>query len=464
MFDPHFLQHIRGFLATDLLSRLDALELDYQAAENDAELRLELKIRKNAVATILLESYLIQPDIVIASQKDLAEEYARQGYFLQSYQHSVEALNKFKVYHHQIQNQQLCDQLYVNLCETCFANGSFREALYYVQEFYKRSGQERDGQGKEDIGFQLRIVFVHAKTLYKIGDFRESERVLNKCLETLERRKSEPKETGDTVAEEPSVVGHFLTLQVEALNHLQKIARKEGNFVQMATFLRQILRVCSTAEKGQIGREKLFYLKVKFSLLQLDYLDAANPDFHPVPKAFNRQVKATHEFLENFHLLVNDLQDTIERELYLLGKLRGKSTLQKLRRLLESQTQYFYHQNLLLEMQSVVGLLAGINRYFGEPESNRSCAYQLTNELLRIRLASDWSGEWREQTQSELRGVQKSARILKNKFLKDITKGLAMELDCLEGRPETSDEWGGLLEGCENKLKLLMEKIEQDFQ
>lgn len=456
IFNPHFLELVRESLAEGLEERLGRLEAELEGPDVDPAQRLETRIRQYSVALTMTECYMVNAERLVVALKNLAEEYWRQGYLAQSYMHSVDALNKYKVYQQEIANERLQDQLYVNLCENCYASKSYREALYYVQEYYKKRGSAAESRAAEEgIGLPVRVLFVQAKTLYKIGDLKESERTLQKCLESLEQSRVESQLQVARSPDEQAIREQFFRFQTDALNHLQKIARKETNYHQMAEFLRQILRCCAATEKALVDKTRTFEARVKFSLTQLDYFDVSNPVFYPVSKALNKPVRATPEFTDALVVFVEYLRAALERDLSLLDCLKGKSTLDRLLRMLVTQIGYFYGQRELGQMLSLGRVLNTILKYFEEQPTFKSCAYYLLCELLKLRVEKDLSEEGQERVQSELRTIQKMARLIKSPFLKETTKALsaAVETACQTNCPEK------LADVCTAKLGPLMERI-----
>lgn len=456
IFNPHFLELIRESLAEGLEERLSTLESELSSHNLDANQRLETRIRQYSVALTMTECYMINSEKLVVALKNLSEEYWKQGYLAQSYIHSVDALNKYKVYQQEINNDRLQDQLYVNLCENCYASKSYREALYYVQEYYKKTGSVADSKVTEEgISLQVRVLFVQAKTLYKIGDLKESEKTLQKCLESLEQNRIETQLQVARSPNEQEIREQFFRYQTDALNHLQKIAKKETNYNQMAEFIRQILRCCSSNEKTLIDKTRTFEVRVKFSLTQLDYFDVSNPVFYPVSKALNKVIKATPEFVEAMNVFVEYLRVSLESDLSLLDSLKGKSTLDRLLKMLVTQIGYFYAQKELNQMLNLSRVLNTILKYFEEQPTFKSCAYYLLYELLKMRVEKDLSQEGLERVQSELRTIQKMARLIKNSFLKETTKALSAAVESA-AQNNSSEK---LNDVCMLRLGPLMDKI-----
>lgn len=465
VFNPNFLQTIRETLASDLEIKVEKLEEDFTKNVDDNSRRLEIRIRQFSIASILVESYLMRPLLLVSSLKQLAEEYSNQGYKLQTYQHSVEALNKYKIYSNEINDNKLQEQLYVNLCESCYANRSFREALYYVQEYYKRGeGKVIEDNPREGLSCYLQILAIHGKTLYKIGECKESEKTLQKCLENLEQLRGEEKarkaKEGKLKTDSETNEQYF-TYQTGVLTCLQKINKKDGNYIQMEEYIKQILRCCEINEKFMFEKSVIFPIKVKFWLLHLDYFDIFNQTYFPVQKLTNRVLKATPEFLGGLSLLLVYLNRSLENELGLLLSIRETSTFPKLVNMLERQTVYFFDRRDYCQMFALVRVLTSIFGFMDEQASFNNCVYFLLKELLRIVVESDWSEEWKTTIKCELRTVQKMARIIKNSFLKNLSKGFYNEIDNLKANEPVKRE---LLGNCETSIKNLMEKMEKKVE
>ena len=457
MFNPNFLQMTRESLAYDLEMKVKNLEDQYQEETNLGK-KLEIRIRQFSVATILTESYLMDPTMLIQAKKKLAEEYRSQNYLIQSYHHSIEALNKFKIYQSVIKNDILVNELYANLCESCFVNGSFREGLYYIKEFGRRSSEEQTfWPAGEGLSFRLKILFIHAKTLYKIGEFKDSESILFKFMENLEQTKIEMNVNATKGNPETAEIQLQLFLyQTEAYHHLQKISRKEGKLMQSKDYIKDILKCCDTHDRNFAEKNNIFRIKVKFSLLFLKSLEKLSHSSCLPSKRTSKPNQNYYDFLSPF---IGYLSKTLENELGLLDYIKNESTFEKLMTMLKNQLVHFQTEGNRLELLRIVSILSRILKYTDEKPSFQNCAYFLLNEMLKIEQEKIWSEEWKSQVKGELRIVQKIARIVKSSFIKNISKSLYNELENVKEISLNDKTIISILGICKTNIGSIIDKI-----
>lgn len=466
VFDSNFLQMTRESLATDLEAKLSQLKKEGQK-ETNGDKKLEITIRRFSVATIMVECYLMDPLILIRATKELAEEYRDQGYLVQSYHHSVEALNRSKVHQHIFRNDDLLNELYVNLCESCFANKSFREGLYYVQEFLKRKNSSPNTKHKpQSDSADQRMQFINAKILYKIGEFKEAETLFQKCLAHFDRKRKE-KDQDDQQSHGPSEenpLQDFLS-QTEALDYLQKIARKEGKFSLSRDFIRDLLKCCADAEKKLFQKGEIFRLRLKFSLLLLSNFEKSNNPISFLQKTTPKLANPSPEYLRFLGKFLTHLNSCLEQDLSLLDTVKDNSTLPKLMKTLENLVVFFEGEANFGEMLRIASIVTHILKYVDDRPSLRNCCYFLLNQMLRVDQEKAWSEEWKTQVKSELRGIQKMARILKNSFLKEVSKSLFNEIDSLRETLSAETVTAQLVEYCRRNISGVVERIRNsDFE
>lgn len=460
IFNPCFLNQIRETLSEDLSAKLNLLEQELITHGQNNEKRLEIRIRQLSVASILVESYIQNPTVLVIALKNLAEEYRKQDYFPQNYKHSMTALNKYKIYEHEIKNVRLQNELYLNLCESCFDNKSYREGLFYIQEYNKKKGAEKESSiDKFKIEIFIKLMFVQAKTLYKIGEFKESEEILEKVLEELEQKSTDIKNDLEKDDRFFELMSDIFIFQTEALNHLGKIAKKEGRYVQMADFVKQILKCCDVNEKYFFDKSIVFRTKTKFFISRLAYLDLSNQKFYPTAKNTVRKFSMSSEFLECFSNFLKYLKKSLKAEIDLVDSIKNDSIFAKLMTVLKSQSVHFFNEVNFPETYETISVLTQILEHIDAEANFENCAHFLLNEMLKIQMEKSWKEEFKNQVKAALRKTQKISRIIKNSFLKNVSKSLYVELDSLKEGVKDEKIMNRILEICAKNVELIFDKI-----